>query len=218
MTRVLVIADRPSAAQLIASSFDGDANLHVVARVDGGSPCADAIRLALADVILVDEMSAPGRTAARVREARLSSPKAKVVVLAGRMQPSILAEVTDAGAHGAIDKGLGQRAIAAVAHGMRARGNLPPLAAAPRAPADAPRHSDLTKRELEILSFVAEGASNARIARSLWVTEQTIKFHLSNVYRKLGVTNRTQESHYAHVHGLVNDGQGGAPATLAQAA
>jgi DNA-binding NarL/FixJ family response regulator len=217
MTRVLVIADRPSAAQLIASSFDGDAHLHVVARVDGGSPCADAIRLALADVILVDEMSAPGRTAARVREARLSSPKAKVVVLAGRMQPSILAEVTDAGAHGAIDKGLGQRAIAAVAQAIVA-GSIYHAFDDRRAPADAPRHSDLTKRELEILSFVAEGASNARIARSLWVTEQTIKFHLSNVYRKLGVTNRTQASHYAHVHGLVNDGQGGAPATLAQAA
>jgi DNA-binding CsgD family transcriptional regulator len=41
----------------------------------------------------------------------------------------------------------------------------------------------------------------------LWVTEQTVKFHLSNIYRKLGVSNRTEASHYAHVHGLLNGGE-----------
>jgi len=52
--------------------------------------------------------------------------------------------------------------------------------------------ANLTAREVEILKKVAEGQSNADIAESLWVTEQTVKFHLSNVYRKLGVANRTQ--------------------------
>ena len=42
------------------------------------------------------------------------------------------------------------------------------------------------------------------IARELWVTEQTVKFHLSNVFRKLGVSNRTAAGHYAHVHGLAD--------------
>ena len=64
-------------------------------------------------------------------------------------------------------------------------------------------HQQLTRRELEILRLVAAGASNGHIARQLWVTEQTIKFHLSNVYRKLGVANRTEASHYAHVHELI---------------
>ena len=62
----------------------------------------------------------------------------------------------------------------------------------------------LTARELEILGLVAEGASNSSIARQLWVTEQTVKFHLSNVYRKLGVANRTEASHRAHVNGLLD--------------
>ena len=53
-------------------------------------------------------------------------------------------------------------------------------------------HAKLTPRELEILQLVAGGASNGVIARQLWVTEQTVKFHLSNVYRKLGVSNRTE--------------------------
>jgi DNA-binding NarL/FixJ family response regulator len=65
----------------------------------------------------------------------------------------------------------------------------------------------LTTRELEILQLVAAGSTNGEIARRLWVTEQTVKFHLSNIYRKLEVGNRTQASHYAHVNGLVADDQ-----------
>ena len=63
----------------------------------------------------------------------------------------------------------------------------------------------LTDREAEVLRLVASGAANRRIARHLSVTEQTVKFHLSNVYRKLGVSNRTEASHLAHVHGLFEE-------------
>jgi len=64
-------------------------------------------------------------------------------------------------------------------------------------------HERLTDRELEILRLVAQGYTNGRIARELWVTEQTVKFHLSNTYRKLGVANRTQASRYAHLNDLM---------------
>jgi DNA-binding NarL/FixJ family response regulator len=63
--------------------------------------------------------------------------------------------------------------------------------------------SGLTRRELEILQLVSEGHSNAQLARMLWVTEQTVKFHLSNIYRKLDVANRTEASRWAQVHGLL---------------
>ena len=72
----------------------------------------------------------------------------------------------------------------------------------PVEPASPPVH-DLTKRELEILQLVAEGYSNSQLARMLWVTEQTVKFHLSNIYRKLGVANRTEASRQAHLHNWV---------------
>jgi DNA-binding NarL/FixJ family response regulator len=61
----------------------------------------------------------------------------------------------------------------------------------------------LTRRELEILQLVSEGHSNAALARMLWVTEQTVKFHLSNIYRKLDVANRTEASRWAQVRGLL---------------
>jgi DNA-binding NarL/FixJ family response regulator len=64
--------------------------------------------------------------------------------------------------------------------------------------------TDLTHRELEILRLVAQGHSNGELAKMLWITEQTIKFHLSNIYRKLDVGNRTEASRWAQVHGLLD--------------
>ena len=71
------------------------------------------------------------------------------------------------------------------------------------APLEVESTADLTRREVEILRLVAEGHSNAQLARMLWVTEQTVKFHLSNIYRKLDVSNRTEASRWAQVHGLL---------------
>ena len=64
--------------------------------------------------------------------------------------------------------------------------------------------SDLTEREREILAAVMRGLSNKAISQEFWVTEQTVKFHLSNVYRKLGVPNRTAAARFAHEHGLID--------------
>jgi DNA-binding CsgD family transcriptional regulator len=49
----------------------------------------------------------------------------------------------------------------------------------------------LSAREVEILDLVAEGLTNREIARRFWVAENTVKFHLSRIYRKIGVANRT---------------------------
>jgi DNA-binding NarL/FixJ family response regulator len=70
-----------------------------------------------------------------------------------------------------------------------------------------PVDAGLTRREVEILQLVAEGYSNAQLAKMLWVTEQTVKFHLSNIYRKLGVANRTEASRWAQLNGLLTTDQ-----------
>ena len=82
-----------------------------------------------------------------------------------------------------------------------AKGSPAPPAAA--GPDGGNGHVALTKRERQILALVAEGHSNRQLARMLWLTEQTVKFHLSNIYRKLDVGNRTEASHWAHRNGLV---------------
>ena len=97
-----------------------------------------------------------------------------------------------------------RQAIHQSIHFAPGRAGTPHLAAVnsvrPASPDDG---SELTRREREILALVAEGSSNGTVARKLWVTEQTVKFHLSNIYRKLGVSNRTAASRWAHDHGML---------------
>ncbi len=84
---------------------------------------------------------------------------------------------------------------------FRASADMTDIASSPGPLLD--HHPDLTRREFEILRLVAEGYSNAELAKMLWVTQQTVKFHLSNIYRKLGVANRTEASRWAQLNGLL---------------
>ena len=63
--------------------------------------------------------------------------------------------------------------------------------------------ASLSERELSMLRTLARGLSNKAIGDELWITEQTVKFHLTNIYRKLGVENRTQATRVAYEHHLV---------------
>ena len=65
------------------------------------------------------------------------------------------------------------------------------------------RTAGLTERETAILSALSRGLSNEAIAKELWVAEQTVKFHLTKIYRKLGVANRTEAARLAYQNGLV---------------
>jgi DNA-binding CsgD family transcriptional regulator len=62
----------------------------------------------------------------------------------------------------------------------------------------------LTRREVEVLQLVSSGMTNRAAARTLWVTSETVKFHLTNVYRKLGVSNRVEASRWAHENGVAD--------------
>jgi DNA-binding NarL/FixJ family response regulator len=62
----------------------------------------------------------------------------------------------------------------------------------------------LTTRELQVLRLVAEGFANAQVAKQLWISEPTVKYHLSRTYEKLGVSNRTGAARWAERHGLLD--------------
>jgi DNA-binding CsgD family transcriptional regulator len=64
----------------------------------------------------------------------------------------------------------------------------------------------LTRREVEVLQLVSSGMTNRAVARALWVTSETVKFHLSNIYRKLDVSNRAEASEWAHENGVAEFG------------
>ena len=140
-----------------------------------------------------------------VRRARECSPDMKIVVLSASSKPEDVRSALAAGARAYVLKTASPDDVAfAVRHAFSpsayfagSHGELP---AAPQPSADI---STLTRREVEILRLVAEGQSNGQVARKLWVTEQTVKFHLSNIYRKLNVANRTEASRWAQTQGLL---------------
>ncbi len=131
--------------------------------------------------------------------ARERNPKLSAIVLSRYTDPDHIEEALAAGASAYVTKTAQREDLAAAVrqafeHTIYLRRG--------RAVSTAEK-SVLTRREREILQLVAEGLSNANIARQLWVTEQTVKFHLSNIYRKLGVANRTEASRWAHREGLL---------------
>lgn len=75
------------------------------------------------------------------------------------------------------------------------------------APEDALREAGLTAREITMLKALARGMSNKAICQELWISEPTVKYHLGNLYRKLGVPNRLAAASFAHGHGLGGSSQ-----------
>jgi len=83
-------------------------------------------------------------------------------------------------------------------------------AALEKARCGEPLWSTLTRREHEILELVSGGRTNAQVGRLLWVSPDTVKFHLANVYRKLGVTGRSEAARWARMHAPALRGEVGA--------
>jgi DNA-binding NarL/FixJ family response regulator len=136
---------------------------------------------------------------------RKRHPKVRVVMLSVFSDPEHIEKALQRGADGYVVKtvdpddlasALRQVAEQTVFHALRL-----PSAGEPGAVKD----DGLTEREIAILKAVAGGLSNQAIGRQLWVTEQTVKFHLTNIYRKLRVANRTEAARYAYEHGLAEN-------------
>jgi DNA-binding NarL/FixJ family response regulator len=199
--KALIVADHTLAAEAIRRELRHAAACDVLGYIDGRRPCADAAALAKPDVVIIDEMSPQTPLLVRIQELRSALPSAKLLLVTVRMDERFLAEAAVAGIDAAIAKTMHPGGLGVLVREV-SRGNVFHTFA-PVAVERSCEEFGLTARELEILRLVAGGLSNARIAAKLWVTEQTVKFHLSNVYRKLGVGNRTEASHHAHMHGLL---------------
>jgi DNA-binding NarL/FixJ family response regulator len=212
MKRLFIVGNDAFIVHAIRLALRYSTGVSVFGVIDGQRSVRQAVREAQPDVVVVDGLRDAQAGVEHLREIREEAPNALVLLLSAPLEHPALHEVLEAGA---IAMSAASRATAPAAVPAPALRERPTAAAGPgpavvaaappprEAPAPAPARSPLTARELEILRAVAEGLTNARIGRQLWVTEQTVKFHLSNIYRKLGVSNRTEASRYALVHGLV---------------
>jgi DNA-binding NarL/FixJ family response regulator len=199
MKRLLLMADHPLIVQAIRLALRQTAGFQVVGYVDGRR-CARSVLAELRpDVIVVDDMRDREDALARLREAADGVPSAECLLLSACMDQEWVDEAFAAGAGAVISKTVHPVALGTLLREIVA-GNV---VHRPRRVSAAAPPCPLTSRELEILRLAAQGMTNGQIARELWVTEPTVKFHLTNTYRKLGVANRTEASRYAHVNDLV---------------
>jgi DNA-binding NarL/FixJ family response regulator len=156
------------------------------------------------DLFVLDfEIRGSAGGADSVREALNRRPDVKVLVIVPNEHASAVDDALAAGACAALNRTAERDDIAAAVRQIFE----PAFFLARRVPERGSRRSSerlpgLTRREEEILRLVARGRSNSQVAETLWVTEQTVKFHLSNIYRKLGVSNRTEASHWALLNGI----------------
>lgn len=209
MTRVILADDHPLFLSALELSLEA-AGVEVVGTSGTGDEVLGMVEKTQPDAVLLD-LAMPGMDGLTC-VTRLSEkhPDVRVVVVSATDDPNAIREVLAAGAVCFVGKSVQPsdlvNALRAVTKkdGIHYRGELPAAELdRPAARLAAQDGHGLTKRELEILRLVASGSSNSQMAKLLWVTEQTVKFHLSNIYRKLEVPNRTAASAKANSLGLL---------------
>ncbi|PJI86562.1 response regulator [Luteimicrobium subarcticum] len=223
MIRVVVVDDEPLFRDGIAALLDDADDIDVVGRADDGDVGLDVVLRERPDVVLTD-MQMPGRDGLELtRDVVRLAPGAVVVVLTHFQDDRYVVPALRAGAAGYLLKDStaeelrqGVRAAAAgeaILSPVITRKILDALvasdasAAVEHASEARTRVAVLSDREREVLGEVARGASNAEIARALYMAEPTVKAHLSHALAKLGLVNRTQAAILAHEAGLDGGGE-----------
>src|SRR4051812_6661277 len=201
MKRLLIVADHSLVVHAIRLALRQTAGFKVVGFVDGRQSIAKQLLETTPDIVLVDDMHVRQHALDRLAEVGEHAPDAKSILLAGVMDEDSIDEIFAAGASTVLSKAVHPVALGTLLREV-VQGHIVHCPRRKRVSVAA-EACPLTTRELEILQLAAQGYTNGKIARELWVTEQTVKFHLSNTYRKLGVANRTEATRYAHLNDLV---------------
>jgi DNA-binding NarL/FixJ family response regulator len=206
--RSAVLVDRHPLWLEIVTQVLTRANIEVQARCVSSTAALERLDDLQTDLLITGLDHEPGDLGgtALIRSARDRVPGIKVIVLSAHDDRERIDLAFTAGADAYVVKTAAAADLLHAVHQAFEHSVYLPAgtSSAPLAGAGVPRDSfGLTPRELELLCHVAEGHSNAQLARMLWVTEQTVKFHLSNIYRKLNVNNRTEASRIAQLRGLL---------------
>jgi DNA-binding NarL/FixJ family response regulator len=201
--RVLVVDDhevvRTGLAALLASTGD----LVCVGTATDGDEALTEVERSSPDVVLLD-LSMPRRDGISVvRALRGAGRPVRVLVLTSFQEPERVLEVMQAGADGyMLKESRGERILDGVRAVAAGGAPLDP-AVAQCLLVDLRQHAvtdGLTEREREVLELVRQGLPNKSIARRLQITERTVKAHVTHIFKRLGVSDRTQAALWAERH------------------
>jgi len=208
--KVLLVDDHEMVRIGLAAVLDTEDGIEVVGEASNGF---EGVRLAQAykpDVVLMDLVMDGMDGVETTRKILELFPDCKVIVLTSYLDDSKLYPVIEAGAFSYLLKTSRANEIAdAIRAAARGQSVLESQVAAKmmnrfRQPQQtaAKAHEQLTEREMDVLKLVAQGKSNQEVADELFIGIKTVKFHVTNIFSKLGVDDRTQAAIYAHKHGL----------------
>ena len=202
--KVLIADDHRLMVEGIRHALEPAEDIEVVGEASVGSQVLPLVRRLSPDVVLLD-MRMPQMDGLLCLDGiRKHCPKVKVIVLSVFSDPEHIQAAFRHGASGYIVKSVNPVDLPSAIR-QAVEGTVFHAIGVPESnDAAVGKASGLTERELGILKAVARGLSNSAIGKELWVTEQTVKFHLTNIYRKLDIANRTEAARYAYEHGLVD--------------
>jgi len=201
--KVLIADDHKLMVEGIRRALEPAEDIEIVGEASSGSQVLPLVRRLSPDVVLLDMRMPNMDGLACLDQVRKNCPKVKVIVLSVFSDPEHIQAAFNHGASGYIVKSVNPLDLPSAIR-QAVDGTVFHALGLPEADeANAGKAAGLTERELSILKAVARGLSNQAIGKELWVTEQTVKFHLTNIYRKLHLANRTEAARYAYQHGLV---------------
>ena len=203
--RVLIADDHPLILAGIKRALESADGFEVVAEANTGSQVLPLISQTDPDLALLDLRMPEMDGLTCLDRIRQQHPKVKVVILSVSTDPEVVQTVLNHGAAAYVVKSVNPIDLSSALR-QALEGTVFSAVGLPEKTAqeDAVKAAGLTERETTILKALARGLSNEAIGKELWVAEQTVKFHLTNIYRKLDVSNRTEAARYAYEHGLID--------------
>jgi DNA-binding NarL/FixJ family response regulator len=200
---VLLVDDHRLMLEAMRVSLESEGDIAVVGEADSGAHVLNLVGQTGPDVVLLD-VRMPGVDGLTVLEQlRERYPSVAVVMFSGIDDPALVRAALERGAAAFVLKHVEPRDLAAAVRQVVNGAIFRPLDLLGSVKQEARESVGLSKRELSILEALQSGGSNHEIAKELFLAEQTVKFHLTNIYRKLGVSTRTEAVRYAYANGLL---------------
>jgi DNA-binding NarL/FixJ family response regulator len=214
--RVLIADDHSLVRSGLRSVLESEPAIEVIGEATDGHNALALAEELLPDVVLMDIKMGDWDGVTATRRVRNSVPSTRVIVLTNYDEDELVFAAIRAGASGYLLKEVtaGQllNAIQTVPEGFsliypsiarRVLDEFGRLRTQPRGAEDDEGYSALTARERDVLRLVASGKANKEIAAALGIGERTVKTHISNIFSKLELTDRTQAALYVHNHGAI---------------
>ncbi len=202
--KVVIADDHPLVLEAVRIAFSDAPDIEIVGVATAGQEVLPLVHRTSPDVALLD-LRMPGMDGLRCLELlHERHPSVKTIIFSGSDDPAAVDAAFARGAVGFIQKTIDPADLAAVVR-QAVAGNVFLQAGNARPAAPMESQWDLTPREIEILRALAGGLSNKQMAREFWLSDQTIKYHLTNIYRKLKVQSRTEAVRLAYEHQLIEN-------------